>query len=170
MLHAWSAEQRLLLGQLAVDGKSNEITAVPELLELLSLKGGTVTADALNCQRAVAAKVVEQGGNYVLALKGNQGRPHKDVRTFPDDPARPTEAAHIMVNGDHGRIGTRAAWPQPVSCGCRSSTPSQDPRRSARSSAYAKQPSKSAQGPPTTCSARRCPPNVSTRPPVPVGA
>ena len=62
MVHAWSAEQRLLLGQMAVDGKSNEITAVPKLLELLSLKGCIVTADALNCQRVIAAKVVEQGG------------------------------------------------------------------------------------------------------------
>ena len=61
MLHAWSADQRLLLGQLAVDGKSNEITAVPKLLDLLSLKGRIVTADALNCQRAIAAKVVAQG-------------------------------------------------------------------------------------------------------------
>jgi len=73
MLHAWSAEQRLLLGQLAVDGKSNEITAVPKLLDLLSLKGCIATADALNCQRTIAAKVIEQGGDYVLALKGNQG-------------------------------------------------------------------------------------------------
>ena len=73
MVHAWSTEQRLLLGQVAVDGKSNEITAVPKLLELLSLKGRIVTADALNCQRVIAAQVVEQGGDYVLALKGNQG-------------------------------------------------------------------------------------------------
>src|SRR3954451_6457773 len=79
MVHAWSAEQRLLLGQVAVDGKSNEITAVPKLLELLSLKGCIVTADALNCQRLIAAQVVEQGGDYVLALKGNQGSLHDDV-------------------------------------------------------------------------------------------
>lgn len=109
MLHAWSAEQRLLLGQLAVDGKSNEITAVPKLLELLSLKGCIVTADALNCQRAIAAKVVERGGDYVLALKGNQGSLHDDVRTFLEDPARPAEAAHATVDGDHGRIETRTS-------------------------------------------------------------
>lgn len=109
MLHAWSAEQRLLLGQLAVDGKSNEITAVPRLLELLSLKGCIVTADALNCQRAIAAKAVEQGGDYVLALKGNQGSLHDDVRTFLEDPARPAEAAHTTVDGDHGRIETRTS-------------------------------------------------------------
>ena len=80
------ALRRLLLGQMAVDGKSNEITAVPKLLELLSLKGCIVTADALNCQRVIAAQVVEQGGDYVLALKGNQGSLHDDVRCFFDDP------------------------------------------------------------------------------------
>ncbi len=88
MLHAWSVDQRLLLGQLAVDEKSNEITAVPKLLELLSLKGCIVTTDALNCQRAIAAKVVEQGADYVLALKGNQGSLHDDVRRFLADPQR----------------------------------------------------------------------------------
>lgn len=109
MLHAWSADQRLLLGQLAVDGKSNEITAVPKLLELLSLKGCIVTADALNCQRAIAAKVVAQGADYVLALKGNQGRLHDDVRTFLDDPARLAEPTHTTIDGDHGRIETRTS-------------------------------------------------------------
>jgi predicted transposase YbfD/YdcC len=107
MLHAWSAGQRLLLGQLAVDGKSNEITAVPKLLELLSLKGCIVTADALNCQRTIAARVVEQGAAYVLALKGNQGSLHDDVRRFFDDPQRPAEITHRTVDGDHGRIETR---------------------------------------------------------------
>jgi predicted transposase YbfD/YdcC len=109
MLHAWSAEQRLLLGQLAVDGKSSEITTVPKLLELLSLKGCIVTADALNCQRAIAAKVVEKTGDYVLALKGNQGSLHDDVRCFLDDPARTAEIAHTMVDGGHGRIETRTS-------------------------------------------------------------
>ena len=109
MVHAWSAEQRLLLGQVAVDGKSNEITAVPKLLELLSLKGCIVTADALNCQRVIAAKVVEQGGDYVLALKGNQGSLHDDVRCFFDDPTRTAEMAHTTVDGDHGRIETRTS-------------------------------------------------------------
>jgi len=110
MVHAWAADQRLLLGQIAVDDKSNEITAVPKLLEMLSLKGCIVTADALNCQRAIAAKVTERGGHYVLALKGNQGTLHDDVRTFLDDPARPlTEACHTTVDGEHGRIETRTS-------------------------------------------------------------
>jgi predicted transposase YbfD/YdcC len=74
LVGAWAAEQRLVLGQLAVDGKSNEITAVPKLLALLSLKGAIVTADALHCQRAIPGQVVAQGGDYVLALKGTRAR------------------------------------------------------------------------------------------------
>ncbi len=109
MLHAWSVDQRLLLGQLAVDEKSNEMTAVPKLLELLSLKGCIVTADALNCQRAIAAKVVQQGADYVLALKGNQGSLHDDVRRFLADPHRPACATHRTVDCDHGRIETRTS-------------------------------------------------------------
>jgi DDE_Tnp_1-associated/Transposase DDE domain len=62
LVSAWAAEQRLVLGQLAVDDKSNEITAVPKLLEMLSLKGAIVTADALHCQRAIAEQVIAQGG------------------------------------------------------------------------------------------------------------
>jgi len=82
---------------------------MPKLLELLSLKGPIVTTDALNCQRAIAAKVVAQGGDYVLALKGNQGSLHDDVRAFLDDPARPVEAAHTTVDGEHDRIETRTS-------------------------------------------------------------
>ena len=110
MLHAWSVDQRLLLGQVAADGKSNEITAVPKLLELLSLKGCTVTADALNCRRAIAAKVVERGADYVLALKGNQGTPHDDVRRFLDDPGR-IETRTSTVCSDIGWLQDLHAWP-----------------------------------------------------------
>jgi len=109
MLHAWSVGQRLLLGQLAVDEKSNEITAVPKLLELLSLKGCIVAADALNCQRAIAARVVEQNADYVLAPMGNQGSLHDDVRRFLADPQRPAYATHRTVDGEHGRIETRTS-------------------------------------------------------------
>jgi predicted transposase YbfD/YdcC len=107
MVHAWAADQRLLLGQIAVDGKSNEITAVPKLLAMLSLKGCIVTADAMSCQRSIAAQITEQGGDYVLALKGNQGSLHDDVRTFLDDPERVAEAHHTTVDSEHGRIETR---------------------------------------------------------------
>jgi predicted transposase YbfD/YdcC len=107
MVHAWAADQRLLLGQIATDAKSNEITAVPKLLAMLALKGCIVTADAMSCQRAICAQIVEQGGDYVIALKGNQGTLHDDVRLFMEDPDRPTEATHTTVDADHGRIETR---------------------------------------------------------------
>lgn len=109
MLHAWSVGQRLLLGQLAVDDKSNEITAVPKLLKLLSLKGCIVTADALNCQRAIAATVVEQGADYVLGLKANQPSLHDDVRRFLSDKQRAPDATHRTIDADHGRIETRTS-------------------------------------------------------------
>jgi predicted transposase YbfD/YdcC len=109
MVSAWGCEQRLVLGQIATDAKSNEITAVPKLLEMLSLKGCIVTVDALNCQRDIASQIVAQGGDYALALKGNQGTLHDDVRMFLEDPATDAIAVHTTVDGDHGRIETRTA-------------------------------------------------------------
>jgi predicted transposase YbfD/YdcC len=109
MVSAWGCEQRLVLAQIATDAKSNEITAVPRLLEMLCLKGTIVTADALNCQRAIAEQIVGQGGDYVLALKGNQGTLHDDVRTFLDDPASEAMTAAPAIEADHGRIETRIA-------------------------------------------------------------
>ncbi len=107
LVSAWAADQRLVLGQLAVDGKSNEITAVPKLLELLSLKGAIVTVDALNCQRAIAEQIVDQGGDYALALKGNQPALHADVSLFFEDEDFTPTSVHTTTDGDHGRIETR---------------------------------------------------------------
>jgi predicted transposase YbfD/YdcC len=109
MVSAWGCEQRLVLAQIATDAKSNEITAVPKLLEMLSLKGTIVTTDALNCQRAIAQQIVDQSGNYVLALKGNQGTLFDDVSRFLDDPACEAIAAEPTIDADHGRIETRTA-------------------------------------------------------------
>ena len=126
MVSAWGCEQRMVLAQIATDAKSNEITAVPRLLEMLSLKGTIVTVDALNCQREIpssgysngfavgtlaslAQKIVDQGGDYALALKGNQGTLYNDVVTYFDDPASKTTTAKPVVEGDHGRIETRTA-------------------------------------------------------------
>jgi predicted transposase YbfD/YdcC len=109
MVSAWGCEQRLVLGQIATDAKSNEITAVPKLLEMLALKGCVVTAGALNCQRGIARQIVDQGGDYALALKGNQGTLHDDVRLFLDDPRSEKTTAPPTVEGDHGRIETRVA-------------------------------------------------------------
>lgn len=107
MVSAWGCEQRMVLGQIATDDKSNEITAVPKLLEMLSLKGTIVTTDALNCQRAIAQQIIDQGGDYALALKGNQGTLHADVSLFLDDPAGTGTTTAQTVDGDHGRIETR---------------------------------------------------------------
>jgi predicted transposase YbfD/YdcC len=109
MVSAWGCEQRLVLAQIATDAKSNEITAVPKLLAMLRLKGTIVTADALNCQRAIAQQIVDQGGDYALALKGNQGTLHDDVVLYLDDPASKAITAEPVVDADHGRIETRTA-------------------------------------------------------------
>lgn len=104
----WAVDARLCLGQLAVGDKSNEIVAVPKLLELLSPKGRVVTADAMSCQRKIAQQVIYQGADYVLALKGNQETLHDDVRRFLDDPQ--TELARATdIDKGHGRIETRTA-------------------------------------------------------------
>ena len=111
LVSAWAEEQRLVLGQVAVDDKSNEITAVPQLLEMLSLPGKVVTADAMHCQRQVAQQVVERGGDYALALKGNQGTLHDEVKLFLDDPDTPVARA-AQVGKGHGRIESRSCQRQ----------------------------------------------------------
>ena len=108
LVSAWAVDARLCLGQLAVADKSNEIVAVPKLLELLSLAGRIVTADAMSCQRKIAQQVIDQGGDYVLALKGNQETLHDDVHRFLDDPQTPLAQATDTDKG-HGRIETRTA-------------------------------------------------------------
>src|SRR2546421_5023483 len=80
LVSAWVTAQHLSLGQVAVDGKSNEITAIPALLELLDLKGALVTIDAMGCQKEIAKKIVARGGDYVLAVKGNQEHLLEDVQ------------------------------------------------------------------------------------------
>ena len=108
LVSAWAEERRLVLGQLAVDDKSNEITALPKLLEMLTLPDTVVTADALNCQRQIAQQVIDQGGHYALALKGNQGTLYDDVKLFLDDVDTPVAQA-TQVSKGHGRIETRTA-------------------------------------------------------------
>jgi len=98
-----------VLAQIATDAKSNEITAVPKLLKMLTLKGAIVTADALNCQRTIAAQIVDQQGDYALALKGNQGTLFDDVVLLLDDPESKVSTAQPVVEADHGRIETRTA-------------------------------------------------------------
>jgi len=118
MVSAWSSDNALVFGQLATEAKSNEITAIPKLLELLDLQGATVTIDAEGCQKEIARKIVDGGGDYVLALKANQPTMQEEVRLFLDDAiARGGKASalgfHQSIEGDHGRIETRRAWVSP---------------------------------------------------------
>jgi predicted transposase YbfD/YdcC len=85
MVSAWAYEDHVAFGQLAVETKSNEITAIPELLQMLDLTAATVTIDAMGCQKEIARQVVERGGDYVLSLKANQPSLHEDVQMYLDD-------------------------------------------------------------------------------------
>ncbi len=115
MVSAWASANDLCFGQLATEAKSNEIKAIPKLLELLDLNDATVTIDAMGCQKEIAAQIIEQGGDYVLALKGNQGILHKEVKLFMDDAITGQfknidHDFHEQTEGDHGRIETRRTW------------------------------------------------------------
>lgn len=79
MVSAFAVRQRLVLGQVKVNEKSNEIVAIPKLLDLLAIEGAIVTIDAMGCQRDIAAKIIGKKADYVLALKGNQGTLRDDV-------------------------------------------------------------------------------------------
>ncbi len=115
LVSAWATESGLVVGQVATDAKSNEIAAIPALLRLLVLEGATVTIDAMGCQTAIASQIIDQGADYVLALKDNQPTMHEHVRlAFADaDAAVGTTlpladlAAHTTVEKDHGRIERR---------------------------------------------------------------
>ena len=108
LLHAFATDVGLCIGQVAVDSKSNEITALPELLGLLDLRGRDVTMDALHTQRSSAKLLHEAGARYVMALKGNQATLHDDVQRFLADPLVPV-LTHEEVDAGHGRVETRAA-------------------------------------------------------------
>lgn len=122
MVSAFAARQRLALAQVKVADKTNEIVAIPKLLDLLAIEGAVVTIDAMGCQRAVARKILERRADYVLALKGNQGTLRDDVELFVTEQKangfRDTAVSRgATVDGDHGRIETRevtvlhdAAW------------------------------------------------------------
>ena len=115
MVSAWATAQGLCLGQVKTDAKSNEITAIPKLLEVLALAGRVVTIDAMGCQTAIARAIHAKGGDYVLSLKGNQTRLHDDIRTFFLDAeahafAGTPHTTAETVDGDHGRIEIRRAW------------------------------------------------------------
>jgi predicted transposase YbfD/YdcC len=112
MVSAFAARQRLVLGQVKVAEKSNEIVAIPKLLNMLAIEGAIVTIDAMGCQRDIAQKVIDKKADYVLALKGNQGSLRQDVETFLAEQKEAgfkdtTISQDQTVDGDHGRIETR---------------------------------------------------------------
>lgn len=107
MVAAWASSQRLVLGQQACAAKSNEITAIPLLLQRLALTGALVTIDAMGCQTAVAQAILDRGGDYLLALKDNQPSLHGEVRRYFDDPAAAIHSHFETTDGDHGRIEVR---------------------------------------------------------------
>lgn len=115
MVSAWASANRMVLGQVKVDAKSNEITAIPALLQVLHLDGAIVTIDAMGCQKAIAEQIIERGGDYVLSLKGNQGQLYEDVELFLGKAADTgfkgvAHAYHETLDKDHGRIEVRRYW------------------------------------------------------------
>ncbi len=105
MVSAFAARQRLVLGQVKLAEKANEIVAIPRLLDLLAIEGAIVTIDAMGCQRSIAQGIVDKKADYVLALKGNQGSLHEDVRLFVTEPrAKQFKEALIGIRG--GEVGT----------------------------------------------------------------
>lgn len=107
MVSAWCCDTRLVLAQIATTAKANENTAVVQLLKMLNLKGAIVTTDALNCQRDIGRRIIEQGGDYVLALKGNHNALHADVVRLFADMHHDQAASHVTRDNDHGRFETR---------------------------------------------------------------
>jgi len=112
MVSAFAARQRLVLGQVKVAEKSNEIVAIPALLAMMAIEGAIVTIDAMGCQRDIAQQILDQKADYVLALKGNQGTLREDIEVFAvEQKANGFKHAkvsrHQTVDGDHGRIETR---------------------------------------------------------------
>lgn len=115
MVSAWASQNRLVLGQRKVDDKSNEITAIPELLKVLDIHGCIVTIDAMGTQKSIAQQIIEQGGDYVLALKGNQGNLFEDVEQLFEQALLQNFKGieydfHQTNDVGHGRVEQRRCW------------------------------------------------------------
>ena len=134
LVQAFAPGSGLVLGQAEVDGKSNEITAIPALLEILDLDERTAAADAMHTQREASARIVEKGGDYVLPAEGNQKSLHEDVRVWFSDPEAQKEMLSCQdVGAGHRRIATSRT----MSAGCRTGTagPASRPSAGSRPSA-----------------------------------
>ncbi len=115
LVSVWALENKMVLGQVKTREKSNEITAIPELLSVLELGGCIVTIDAMGCQKEIVRTIIGKGADYVLGLKGNQGTLHDDVKLYFEDCLasgfRDIEYDyHETIDGDHGRIERRRYW------------------------------------------------------------
>jgi predicted transposase YbfD/YdcC len=115
MVSAWASENGLALGQVKVDEKSNEITAIPKLLEMIDVKGRIITTDAMGCQKDIAKRIIDRKGDYVFCLKGNQESFHDEVKFFFEEcrEANYQDVEHRYfetVEKDHGRIEIRRCW------------------------------------------------------------
>ena len=115
VVNAWCQANHMVLGQLATDAKSNEITAIPELMKLLDLKDAVVTIDAAGCQKKIAQQIVEQGGHYILQLKGNQGGLHDETvmlfdQCLTDDCHGIAYSTATTIDKGHRRIEERRIW------------------------------------------------------------
>lgn len=115
MVSAWANKAGLVLGQVKVDEKSNEITAIPELLKVLEITGCIITIDAMGTQKEIARTIISKDADYVLALKGNQGTLHQDIKLYFDETTenelqeKPFDY-YKSVDNDHGRIEIREYW------------------------------------------------------------
>ena len=111
IVSAYSKRTKLVIGQVKADEKSNEITAIPNLLDVLYLKGAIVTIDAAGCQKKIVGKILKRGAGYIISLKGNQSTMHDEIRAFMQDPAFKArfKKAKTVDNG-HGRVETRTCW------------------------------------------------------------
>ncbi|RMD70502.1 ISAs1 family transposase [Cyanobacterium sp. Dongsha4] len=115
MVSAWASNNNLVLGQLKVEDKSNEITAIPKLLAVLELNGCIVTIDAMGCQKNIAKNIIEKGGDYILSLKGNQGNLFEDVKqlfdwTLKNNYQEIIKEKYETIEKNHGRIEKRRYW------------------------------------------------------------
>jgi predicted transposase YbfD/YdcC len=118
LVNVWCCENQLVLGQEAVSDKSNEITAIPLLLDMLEIEGAIITTDAMGCQKEICKKICEKEADYVISLKGNQGNLHKDValyfKSIRSGQLKCEAMDHETIEKDHGRIEERKYYAMPL--------------------------------------------------------
>jgi len=115
MVSAWASANGMVLGQVKTDEKSNEITAIPELIKTLEIQGCIITIDAMGCQKSISKTIIDKGADYVLALKENQGTLHDNVELFFQNNLnsatnQPAFDFYQSTDGDHGRVEIRRYW------------------------------------------------------------